>query len=342
MALVVDLYILSTLLQCIRPRTRHMSSPPKALVSPALGADLPPELFPLIIRHVQDRYDLRNCCLVAKAWCKFAQPRILSHLRLSRQDQCVQWARKFDTYPHLALNVNSLTFWGGATAINPDHGLETYAYVLDNQETVRLLTTLPNLTDIEISEFPGWLPHERDAILSCRNIQSFAMTQMTILATELLLLVHSMTHLQSLSLSELNILIMPDTMDMYRHLYGTGELLSTIEQESPRTPPLRLKHISLDEVHRQSDLLMWLLSPRFDLTGLKQVELSWAQSPVAILRDCLPHIALLERFLISIGTTVTDLVLDTRSQYSALNRKRERGVDFYLRKPFGLTVCFLH
>lgn len=136
-----------------------------------LGALIPPELFPVIIENVQNDEDLRNCRLVSRAWCKFAQSSLFSQLDLSHESQCVAWNEKFDAHPHLASLVTHLKFFGcGIRSCDPeDSDYDGESTVIDRflerDAALQLTARLPNVSSIIVNEFTGWGSLETDVIL---------------------------------------------------------------------------------------------------------------------------------------------------------------------------------
>ncbi|KAJ7578332.1 hypothetical protein C8J56DRAFT_1170624 [Mycena floridula] len=72
------------------------------------GAEIPPELLPLIVNHIEDSSTLEACCLVSRAWRKWAQPRVFSRIWISRAADFIQWNTKFENFPHFASTVTRI------------------------------------------------------------------------------------------------------------------------------------------------------------------------------------------------------------------------------------------
>lgn len=310
-----------------------------------LGASIPPELFPLIIENVDGGDYLKACCLVSRAWCKFAQPKIYAQLYLSTESECDCWDRKFDDYPHLAPAVTSLHFWGSSLRMDDPDDEDSFVveHVLDNDAVRRLIPRLRNVTDIKIEEFSWSSVQDLPAIIWNEGIRSLEIARTSVSPDQLLDLVHSMPHLQSLALSSFQFDVDLEHDPLLLSLHETGDLLVHLDRDSyDICPPhvQRLQAITLDHVQRQANVIMWLLSPRFSLTTLTQASLSWHFTPHSaseqIVKNKMPQLAALDSLIASIGPNVTDLALRVHSGFVGFTRQRGSKLDPCLRRCFYL------
>lgn len=325
-----------------------------AQVEAGLGASVPPELFPLIIEHMDHEDYLKACCLVSRTWCKFAQPRIYARLSLSTESQCVAWDDKFNAYPHLATAVTSLYFWGSGIrkldvdSDDSDEDSVEGGCVLNNDAIRHLLPKLQNIVDLEIEGFSWWHAEDLPALLILsKDIRSLAISSTMLKSDYLLELVHSMPHLESLAFSYIDIEI--ELEDPTRVLRGTGDFLIHSDSGFRAAAPQQLHSITLDRVQRQADLIMWLTSPRFDLTGLSRADLSWHFHPDSItgpIRGREPQFPPLDRLLSFCRPCVTDLALSLHPRYPGQLRPSGSPADpclgrflcsVYLRYPDAYT-----
>lgn len=316
-------------------------------VEAGLGASIPPELFPLIIQHVDGyRTDLGTCSLVSRAWRKFAQRRIFSHLSLSQERECVAWNRKFEEHPHLALTVTHVDIYGGEYHFDieidesdPDAS-NRWDAVLDNDAATRLIRRLPNVVDLHVYEFVHWGAGELAAILLFKKIRSLEISSMAMPSKDFLEIVHSLTQLKFLSIRSL---YLEESSEHMKLLRNTGDLLTTSHRELPDAPPHHLKSLTLNDIQCEPDLIMWLLSPRFDLGDLRDAKLFWEvpRTPkglhLRVPQSPDHHAAFLAlgQLINAIGPTVIDLVV-TNETYSD-----PEVDDPCLRKHTYLLYCFI-
>lgn len=219
-----------------------------------LGSRLPLELYALIIEHQEDE-ELHTCCLVSRAWCRFAQPKLFAVLGLSLERHSAACILRFDESPHLASFVTHLYCFGGREDIEGSFDLiPRMSAVLNNANALQLTSRLHNVTSIEVCEFGQWGSVETEVLMQCEQAQSLKIADMGMDAEDFLELVHSLPQLKSLTLSGMEC-DLPDS-ELEKHLSSCA--------------PQRLEHLELDPVGRRADLIMWLLSPRFDLAGLKR------------------------------------------------------------------------
>lgn len=187
---------------------------------------------------------------------------------------------KFAEYPHLAPAVTSIKFSAGSTREgNPDDDERSFVedLVLDNDATRRLIPRLHNLCELELVGFRMWDSLDQVTVSLMKGLRSLKVIDTSLDPDHLLDLVDSMPNLRALDLTRLYLKHESDpALENLRH---TGELLVAPERSlAARTPPYRLQSLTLDHVQRRADIITWLLGPRFDLSSVHAVDLSWYRS----------------------------------------------------------------
>ncbi|KAJ7591777.1 hypothetical protein C8J56DRAFT_1046111 [Mycena floridula] len=86
-----------------------MSSSPSA-VAPGPGAEVPPELFPNIIRYISREHQLQKCSLVCSDWRDIAQGQLFQELSVKGVYRCQAWSERLITSSRIASMVRFVAF----------------------------------------------------------------------------------------------------------------------------------------------------------------------------------------------------------------------------------------
>ncbi|KAK0469312.1 uncharacterized protein EV420DRAFT_23219 [Desarmillaria tabescens] len=232
-----------------------------------LGACIPPELFPEIIRHVEEREDLEACCLVCRAWCRFAQRYIFRTLDLSYEVECAIWNAQFNAFPRLVPMVEEVILNGSQEYFSSNDNDEEASdpWFMEGPEATHLVSRLTNVRYLSLSDFQDFSSD------LCWHLTSFA------------------SRVEALNLSDVYfsepadlcvlLALMPNLHWLALHCVGdwtdyyeSGKFL-LMQVCVPRAVELRT--LMLFDAYERVDLIVWLLGRFFDLRGLETLRISW-------------------------------------------------------------------
>ncbi|KAK0194231.1 hypothetical protein F5146DRAFT_1034844 [Armillaria mellea] len=110
-----------------------------------LGACIPPELFPEIIRHVEEREDLEACCLRY----------IYRTLDLSYEVECAIWNAQFDAFPRLVPMVEEVILNGSQEYFSNNDNDEDASdpWFMEGPQATHLVSRLTNVRYLSLSDF---------------------------------------------------------------------------------------------------------------------------------------------------------------------------------------------
>lgn len=288
-----------------------MSSQPNGFVNEA--HKVPPELQTLIIRQIPhyEKPTLRNCCLVARSWCTEAQLILFSHLSIKGTKPTVAiWNDKFDENPHLLRMVKYLRLYGGSGVFSEPSQAQT-------DMCIQLVNRLNKVIHIEISEFTGWQRYESLILKALQgperpDVHSLKVTMLSLDLDDWIDLVHSMPKLRSLSSYDLVVSTeLPDDVNLgFDSLFYIGTELVRLDSQpefdsGEQKPAKALDKLALHGLYMQVPILMWLLSPAFDLSCLRELTLAWDGSDTIQAT----FVSILDEFLAAAGLSVNHLAI---------------------------------
>ncbi|KAJ7579331.1 hypothetical protein C8J56DRAFT_342302 [Mycena floridula] len=329
----------------------------------SLGAELPPELLSLIVDQVEgSSRTLKSCCLVSKAWRKWAQPRVFSKIWISEEADFIRCNSKFERFPHLVSTVTRIVLYSYSDtdsdseedeeeeeeeAEGEDEDVDEellipfsdnrIAFYHDISDTVRDLT-IRNL--VISSSVPDLC-----TIKQLHGLESLNLEYCAISLLDLLNLILLNPNLHSMSFRDILVTTQPWTRGPTTSdtIAICIEKLRVLHHIQPVIVLRPLRTIVLDEPLSDFVALECLMCSLFSLSSLENLTMTWSGTSYGYLNPSPRAASVMGDFLRKAGPSVEELKLEGKLGYfkndPCFNILRETDCLSYLK---SLRKLYLH